>query len=50
MDHKDIINGLTESSYLISMTPLESVVQLGFEAGMGPQHCVLDLCAATDRC
>lgn len=44
MDHRNIIDRLTESSYLISMTPLESVVQLGFEAGMSPQHSVLDLC------
>lgn len=44
MDYKNIINKLEESRYLISMTPIERVVEIGFSAGMNSNSTVLDLC------
>ena len=44
MDYKTIIANLTESKFLISMTPIEKVVEIGFAAGMDSTSTILDLC------
>lgn len=44
MDHKNLIKKLKESEYLISMTPVERLVEIGYSAGMNNSSAVLDLC------
>lgn len=44
MDYKTIIANLTESKFLISMTPVEKVVEIGFTSGMNNSSTILDLC------
>ncbi|MDR1465118.1 MAG: class I SAM-dependent methyltransferase [Oscillospiraceae bacterium] len=44
MNVQEIIRRSEESGYLISMIPMERLVEMGREAGMGPQSTVLDLC------
>lgn len=44
MDYKSIIANLTESKYLISMTSIEKVVEIGFTSGMNSTSTILDLC------
>lgn len=42
MDYKAIIANLTESKFLISMTPVEKVVEIGFTSGMNSTSTILD--------
>ena len=44
MDTKTIIDNLNESKYLISMTPAEKVLEIGFACGMNQGASILDLC------
>jgi len=44
MDIRSILSDITEKQYLISMTPAEQLVRIGFEAGMNSGSSVLDLC------
>lgn len=44
MDFKAILRDIDENRYLISMTPAQQLVRLGFEAGMNKNSTVLDLC------
>jgi len=44
MDYKTIINDIESSQHLISMTPIEKVVEIGYTAGMNSSTRVLDLC------
>lgn len=44
MDYKAIIANLTESKFLISMTPVEKVVEIGFTSCMNSTSTILDLC------
>lgn len=44
MDYKKLVEKLEESKYLISMTPIERVVEIGHSAGMTRGATVLDLC------
>ena len=44
MDYQKQINKLQESQFLISMTPVESIVEIGFSSGMNSASSVLDLC------
>lgn len=44
MDYQAILSRCEESGYLISMTPLEKLVQIGYDAGMNAHSTVLDLC------
>ncbi len=44
MDYKAIINSIESSQHLISMTPVEKVVEIGYTAGMNSNSSVLDLC------
>ena len=44
MDIGNILSGISENRYLISMTPAEQLMRLGFEAGMSRGAAVLDLC------
>jgi len=44
MDYNNIIKNCEESSYLISMTPLQKIVETGYYLGLNNQSKVLDLC------
>ena len=44
MDYSSTLNALNESRYLISMTPMEDVLAIGYDAGMQKGQRVLDLC------
>ena len=44
MDYKTIIANLTESKFLISMTPIEKIVEIGFTSEMKNTSTILDLC------
>ena len=44
MDYKEIINDIESSQHLISMTPIEKVVEIGYTAGMDSNSSVLDIC------
>ncbi|UCD09764.1 MAG: methyltransferase domain-containing protein [Dehalococcoidales bacterium] len=44
MDYKEIINDIKSSLHLISMTPIEKIVDIGYTAGMNSNSGVLDLC------
>ncbi len=44
MDINRILSDISENQYLISMTPAEQLVRLGYEAGMSRDAAVLDLC------
>ena len=44
MEYKKLIKKLKESEYLVSMTPVERIVEIGYLAGMNPGSAVLDLC------
>lgn len=44
MDYKNLLKKLKESEYLISMTPVERLVEIGYSAGMNNSSAVLDLC------
>jgi SAM-dependent methyltransferase len=44
MDYKAIINDIESSQHLISMTPIEKVVEIGYTAGMSSNSSVLDIC------
>ena len=44
MDYKNLIKKLKENEYLISMTPIERIVEIGYSAGMSSGSAVLDLC------
>ena len=46
MDYKNLIKKLKESEYLISMTPVERLVEIGYSAGMNNSSAVLDLCCS----
>lgn len=44
MDYKAIIYDIESSQHLISMTPAEKIVEIGYTAGMNSYSSVLDLC------
>lgn len=44
IDYREILSRCEERAYLISMTPLEQLVRIGYEAGMCAGSAVLDLC------
>ncbi len=44
MKYKTIINDIVSSQHLISMTPIEKIVEIGYTAGMNSDSNVLDLC------
>ena len=44
MDAKAIINEIESSQHLISMTPVEKIVEIGYTSGMDSNTSVLDLC------
>jgi SAM-dependent methyltransferase len=44
MDYKAIINDIESSQHLISMTPIEKIVKIGYTSGMNSNSSVLDLC------
>lgn len=44
MDYQNQFDRLNESNFLISMTPINSIVEIGFSAGMNRSSVVLDLC------
>lgn len=44
MDYKTTIANLNESKFLISMTPIEKVVEIGFTCGMNSNSTIFDLC------
>ncbi len=44
MNYKATIDGIESSQHLISMTPVEKVVEIGYTAGMNSNSSVLDLC------
>ncbi|MBN2075819.1 MAG: methyltransferase domain-containing protein [Dehalococcoidales bacterium] len=44
MDYKAIINDIETSQHLISMTPIEKIVEIGYTSGMNSNSSVLDLC------
>ena len=44
MDYKEIISDVESSQHLISMTPAEKLVEIGYTAGMNSNSSVLDLC------
>ena len=44
MDYKKLIKKLQESEHIISMTPIERIVEIGYSAGMNSASSVLDLC------
>ena len=44
MDYKAMIHDIESSQHLISMTPVEKIVEIGYTAGMNPDSSVLDLC------
>ncbi|MCM1989070.1 SAM-dependent methyltransferase [Oceanirhabdus seepicola] len=44
MDYNNIIKNCEESSYLISMTPLQKIVETGYYLELNNQSKVLDLC------
>lgn len=44
MDYNNIIKNCEESSFLISMTPLQKIVETGYYMGLNPNSKVLDLC------
>ena len=44
MDYKKLIKKLKENEHLISMTPIERIVEIGHSAGMNSGSAVLDLC------
>jgi len=44
MDYKEIINDIESSLHLISMTPVEKIVEIGYTAGMNSDSSVLDFC------
>ncbi len=44
MDYKTIINDIESSLHLISMTPIEKIIEIGYTAGMNSNSSVLDLC------
>ena len=44
MDYKEIIENIESSHHLISMTPIEKVVEIGYTAGMNSNSSVLDIC------
>lgn len=44
MDYKAIINDIDSSQHLISMTPIEKIVEIGYTSGMNSNSSVLDLC------
>ena len=44
MDYTQIISGCEERKYLISMVPIERIVELGYNLGLDKNKSVLDLC------
>lgn len=44
MEYKAIIHDIDSSQHLISMTPIEKIVEIGYTAGMNSSSTVLDLC------
>ena len=44
MDYKAVINDIESSQHLISMTPIEKIVEIGYTSGMNSNSSVLDLC------
>lgn len=44
MDYKTIIDDIESSQHLISMTPVEKLVEIGYTSGMNSNMSVLDLC------
>ncbi|HIZ55025.1 MAG TPA: class I SAM-dependent methyltransferase [Firmicutes bacterium] len=44
MNYQKLLNERNESQFLISMTPVNSLVELGFSSGMNSSSTVLDLC------
>ena len=44
MDYKTMVENLTESKFLISMTPIEKILEIGFTCGMNSDSTILDLC------
>ena len=44
MDYQKQISKLQESQFLISMTPVDSILEIGFSSGMNRSSSVLDLC------
>ena len=44
MNYQKQLNERNESQFLISMTPVNSLVELGFSSGMNSSSTVLDLC------
>lgn len=44
MDYHHSLNLIKESQFLISMTPVRSILEIGFSSGMNRSSTVLDLC------
>lgn len=44
MNYKAIINTIESSQHLISMTPIEKIIEIGYTAGMNSNSRVLDIC------
>ena len=44
MDYQKQLNRFNESQFLISMTPIDGIVEIGFSSGMNHSSSVLDLC------
>ena len=44
MDYQKQLNRLNESQFLISMTPINGIIEIGFSSGMNNSSSVLDLC------
>ena len=44
MDYQKQLERLKESQFLISMTPIDSLIEIGFSSGMNSSSFVLDLC------
>ena len=44
MDYHDQLNKINESHFLISMTPIDGILEIGLFSGMNNSSTVLDLC------
>lgn len=44
MDYHHSLNLIKESQFLISMTPVRGILEIGFSSGMNRSSTVLDLC------
>ena len=44
MDYRNQLNNINESQFLISMTPIDGILEIGLFSGMNNSAAVLDLC------